>query len=98
MYVCMYVRMNRQMDACVCVCMYICMYICILFYLLPGKNSLSGNEGEQLLHLLREVAFASTQQHYQVALDALLSSNAFKDHPRVQRYLTTKWLGCTTVS
>ena len=95
MYVCTY----GHTDGCMHVCMYVRIHVHnILFYLLPGKNSLLGNEGEQLLHLLSEVAFASTQQHYQVALDALLSSNAFKDHPRVQRYLTTKWLGCTTVS
>ena len=80
--------------------MYVCMHACMYVYCcsLTGKNSLSEDEGEQLLHLLREVAFASTQQQYQAALDALLASNAFKDHPRVQRYLTTKWLGCTTVS
>ena len=63
-----------------------------------GKHNLSEEEQGELLHLLREIAFANTVTQYQANLDSLMASSVYKDHPRVQRYLKTKWLGCTTVS
>ena len=81
---------------------YTCPYIIMYEYVhvfFTGKNNLSEEEQEILLHLLRDIAcFASNQKQYQEKLDCLLASGLYKNHPRVQRYLTTKWLGCTTVS
>lgn len=62
------------------------------------EHNLSEDEQGELLHLLREVAFAGSETQYRQSLDYLLASSVYKGHPRVQRYLKTKWLGCTTVS
>ena len=54
---------------------------------------------QNLLHLLRQVAFADNAETYQAKLDALVSSDVYGNYdPQVQKYLKTKWLQCTTVS
>ena len=68
------------------------------FGLLIGKNCLSEKEQEDLLHLLRGIAYASTHSEYKKHFDSLLKSKIYMAHPRVRRYLQLKWLGCTTVS
>ena len=55
-------------------------------------------EQEQLLHLLREVAFSSDQTQYEKSLLNVKNSTVYKNHEKVRRYLQNKWFGCIEVS
>ena len=59
---------------------------------------MSKEDQADLLHLLREVAYADSNDIFQKKLDDLLLSKVYKSNNSVQNYLQRMWLGCTTVS
>lgn len=70
----------------------------IIVFLIVGKNTLNEKERNDLLCLLRELAFADDKNVYQKRLNLLYKSQIYKQNDHVRKYLEQNWLGCTQVS
>ena len=63
-----------------------------------GKCGLRANDQEKLLHLLRDVAFASSSQDLKVKLNNLVQSVLYKTNENVKKYFERHWLLCKKVN
>jgi len=68
------------------------------------KNGLNATEQEELLSMLRECAWASSggelgqDYHYKLEVEKLQDSAVWKNHDKVQNYLSSTWLNFPKVS
>lgn len=66
--------------------------------MISGKNSLAASEQEELLNLLRSIAWARTEESCSVAIVNLRESSVYQGSEKVRTYVEQRWIAIKEVT